>query len=225
MFLIIISYFFLAKAGLALASINNTASPVWPASGFAIGSAFVFGYRIVFPVFLGAFLVNLTTSVGILTALSIAIGNSLETIFALLLISKFQFIDNNFGIKFGNLRLLIVCLISTLIASIFGTAALILNENLTFNHAPDVWITWWIGDLLGALVIAPLFLDFKKSYFKINLLYFYKYLFYFFYISINLIFIYLVFNYFKNPTYAFLLFPSLFIFYKKTSSFFTNIMV
>jgi integral membrane sensor domain MASE1 len=58
--LITILYFALAKASLAFASINPSATPVWPPTGLALGLTLVRGYRVVPAIFVGAFTVNLT---------------------------------------------------------------------------------------------------------------------------------------------------------------------
>ena len=41
-----VSYFALAKAGLALASIHPSASPIWPCTGVALGCVLVGGLRL-----------------------------------------------------------------------------------------------------------------------------------------------------------------------------------
>ena len=55
-------YFALAKAGLALASLNPSASPIWPATGFALAAVLLRGYRIAPAIFLGAFMANAATA-------------------------------------------------------------------------------------------------------------------------------------------------------------------
>src|SRR5215469_4475121 len=57
-----LAYFLLAKFGLALASINPSASPIWPPTGFALAIAILVGNRAGPPVFLAAFLANVTTA-------------------------------------------------------------------------------------------------------------------------------------------------------------------
>src|SRR5713101_5874106 len=81
-------YFFAGKFGLSLAFLNASASPVWPPTGIALAALLLFGYRLWPAVFLGAFLVNLTTPdvVGLALApalaksFCIAIGNTLEAL-------------------------------------------------------------------------------------------------------------------------------------------------
>src|SRR5262249_3971218 len=57
------SYFILAKAGLMLASIHPSATPIWPAAGFALGFVLLCGIRVWPAILLGAFAVNATTEI------------------------------------------------------------------------------------------------------------------------------------------------------------------
>src|SRR5882672_6865100 len=54
-------YFLAAKLGLMVAYLNDSVSPVWPATGVAIAAVWWLGYRVAPGVFLGALVVNLLT--------------------------------------------------------------------------------------------------------------------------------------------------------------------
>src|SRR5436309_2709344 len=71
-------YFSLGKFGLSLAFINASASAVWPPTGVALAVLLLFGLRLWPGIFIGAFLVNITTQGSVLTTLGIAAGNTLE---------------------------------------------------------------------------------------------------------------------------------------------------
>src|SRR5947208_3628046 len=73
-------YFSLGKFGLSLAFINRSASAVWPPTGIALAALLLFGLRLWPGIFIGAFLVNITTQGSVLTTLGIAMGNTLEGI-------------------------------------------------------------------------------------------------------------------------------------------------
>src|SRR6188472_287508 len=82
-------YFIAGKLGLKLAFLNDSASAVWPPSGIALAALLLLGYRIWPAVFLGAFLVNLTTTADLATTLGIATGNTLETVCGASLVNAF----------------------------------------------------------------------------------------------------------------------------------------
>src|SRR5262249_34181659 len=53
-----LTYFVLAKSGLALALIHPSASPIWPPTGFALAAIVLWGYRAWPAIFLGAMIAN-----------------------------------------------------------------------------------------------------------------------------------------------------------------------
>lgn len=55
-------YFAAGKLGLQLAFVNASVTAVWPPTGIALGGLLVLGLRVWPFVFLGAFLVNITTT-------------------------------------------------------------------------------------------------------------------------------------------------------------------
>src|SRR5690242_5404193 len=71
-------YFVAGYFSLKLAFVNPSASPVWPPAGIALVALIVFGYRMWPAIFVGAFLVNITTAGNFFTSLGIAGGNTLE---------------------------------------------------------------------------------------------------------------------------------------------------
>src|SRR5262249_11526316 len=73
-----LAYFPFAYLGLRLASINPSATPVWPPTGFAIAAILLWGYRIAPAIFIGAFLINQLTAGSVFTSSAIAGGNTLE---------------------------------------------------------------------------------------------------------------------------------------------------
>src|SRR5229473_3590507 len=81
-----LTYFVLAKSGLALALIHPTASSVWPPTGFALAAIVLWGYRVWPAIFLAAMIANATAAGSIGTAISIATGNTLEALIGAALI-------------------------------------------------------------------------------------------------------------------------------------------
>src|ERR1044072_593821 len=68
-------YFIAGKLGLMLASLHASASPVWPPAGIALPIVLLLGYRVWPAIFIGAFLVKVTTAGNIGTSFAIAAGN------------------------------------------------------------------------------------------------------------------------------------------------------
>src|SRR4029078_4670415 len=75
-----IIYIIAGKIGLNLASLHASASPVWPPAGIALAAMLLLGYRAWPAIFVGAFIVNLTTAGDIATSVAIATGNTFEAL-------------------------------------------------------------------------------------------------------------------------------------------------
>src|ERR1044071_2950152 len=82
-------YFVAGKFSLKLAFLHASASPVWPPAGIALAALLVFGFRLWPSIFIGAFLVNITTAGNVFTSLGIATGNTLEALVGAWLIERF----------------------------------------------------------------------------------------------------------------------------------------
>src|SRR5262245_34516705 len=72
------AYFALARLGLHLASVSPSASPVWPATGFAVAAVSLWGRGALIGVAIGAFFANLISAAPASSAPGIMAGNALE---------------------------------------------------------------------------------------------------------------------------------------------------
>src|SRR5215470_14828862 len=84
-----VAYFVAGKAGLRLAFLQPNASPVWPPAGIAVAALLVLGSRAWPAIFIGAFLVNITTAGDVGTSFGIASGNTLEALCAVWLLNRY----------------------------------------------------------------------------------------------------------------------------------------
>jgi len=150
-------YFAAAKFGLSLASLNKSVSPVWPPTAIAIGAILLLGYRIWPGILIGAFLANLLTPLPVALASSIAAGNTLEALVAGILLKRLNF-RNSFGRAKDVFTFVITVLFCTMISSTIGNVSLCLGKAASWQDFGALWSTWWLGDLMAALALAPLFL-------------------------------------------------------------------
>ena len=154
--LIAIAYYLLAKGGLALASVHPSASPVWPATGFALAAVLLRGFRIWPAIFLAALLANLTTAGSLLTSLGIATGNTLEAIVSGYLLQFWSNGRQTFDTSTEVLKFALVCIgPGTMISATLGVASLSVTGYAAWDGFFAIWMTWWLGDVAGALVVTP----------------------------------------------------------------------
>src|SRR5437660_9488554 len=148
-------YYFTAKLGLRFAFINSSVTTVWPPAGIALAAFVLFGYR-VWPAMLGAaFLANVTTTGAVLPSIGIAVGNTLEGLLGAYLVNRFA----RGGRVFDRVRdifrfVTLAALLSTMVSATIGVAALIVSGTRELWEAPQIWLTWWLGDAVGAIVFA-----------------------------------------------------------------------
>jgi diguanylate cyclase (GGDEF)-like protein len=152
-------YFVAGKLGLRLAVVNASASAVWPPTGIALAACLIFGRRVWPGVLLGAFLVNVTTAGSALTSLGIAIGNTLEVLAASYLVERWAGGRAAFDRARDVLAFaLLAGLAATTVSASVGTLSLVLGGLARWSDAGAIWLTWWLGDGGGSLVVAPLIL-------------------------------------------------------------------
>jgi two-component sensor histidine kinase len=150
------AYFAFAKAGLTLASINPSATPVWPPTGLAIAAILLLGPRISPAIFAAAWLANQTTTGEPVSSLAIAFGNTLEALVAGVLIERWAGGESAFDAPASVLRFIGICLaVATPVSATIGVSSLLVSGLAEVAAVPAIWTTWWLGDFTGALIVAP----------------------------------------------------------------------
>jgi signal transduction histidine kinase len=152
-------YLIAAKLGLMMDAVAGFATLVWPPTGLALAALLLFGNRLWPGIWLGAFAVNVWTGAPPGVALGIATGNTLEAVLGAYLLCRLA----GFQGSFDRLRHVIglvgpVAFGSTLISATFGVASLWLGHIVSAHQWWATWRAWWVGDMLGDLVVAPLLL-------------------------------------------------------------------
>jgi signal transduction histidine kinase len=156
-------YLVFGRLGLFVAAIHKNVTFVWPAAGIALAALLIGGFRLLPGVFLGAFLVNVLTDIPWYTALSIACGNTLEALLGAFLLRRVLGLQNAMERLRDVLGLIILGgIISTTAASLIGVASLSLQGSASSTDFARLWFEWWIGDMLGILVLAPFLLTWSE---------------------------------------------------------------
>src|SRR5213080_3715705 len=82
-------YFLVGKLGLSLAFVNPSTTAIWAPTGVALVALLIWGSRIWPGIFVGAFLVNVTTTGTMLSSIGIATGNVLEGLVGAYCLNRF----------------------------------------------------------------------------------------------------------------------------------------
>jgi two-component system cell cycle sensor histidine kinase/response regulator CckA len=150
-------YFIAGHLGLRLAFVHSSATAVWPPSGIALATLLVLGYRVWPGILIGAYLVNVTTAGSVATSVGIAAGNTLEGVLGAYLVNRFAGGRQAFDrardfFKF----VLLASLGSPAVSATVGVTSLSLGGFARWPDFGPIWLTWWLGDAVSILVVAPL---------------------------------------------------------------------
>lgn len=148
-------YFLAGKLGLTLASIHASASAVWPSTGIAIAAALLFGKWVWPAILVGAFFVNVTTLGSVATSVGIATGNTLEAVIGAWLVERFAGGIGAFSRPQTVLRFALLATIAAAVSASIGLLSLWVGGYAEAPRIPAIWLTWWLGDLVGAIAFVP----------------------------------------------------------------------
>jgi PAS domain S-box-containing protein len=146
-----------AKLGLSLDAVSGFATAVWPPTGIALVALTLFGYHLWPGIAVGAFLVNASAGASIAVASGMAVGNTLEAVVGTYLLQHvvgFQPALVRLRDVFG--VVVLAAGLSTLVSATFGVTSGWLGGLISSASYSRAWWTWWLGDLMGDLVVAPL---------------------------------------------------------------------
>ena len=144
------------KLGLHWGIVNPSASPIWAPTGIAL-AAFILGGGTVWPaIFIGAFLYNYTTAGSLVTSLGIALGNTLEGAVGATLVRRWANGAHAFEGGRDVVRFIVLAgILATTVSPTVGVTTLALGGYVRWGDYLPVWVTWWLGDVAGALLVAP----------------------------------------------------------------------
>lgn len=158
--LVLAAYFLTAKLGLSLDALSGVAATVWPPSGIALSALLLGGYSLWPSIALGALLANLSAGVPAAAAAGIMAGNTLEALAGAFLARLFGRLR---GARLETVRgaLALIgpaALASTAISASVGATSAWLGGVVRGGGFGQVWLNWWVGDVLGVLLVTPLVL-------------------------------------------------------------------
>lgn len=157
--LVAILYFAGAELGLSLASVHSNVTPVWPPTGIAIASLLIFGRHVWPGIFIGALVANLLTNIPVFSSFGIAIGNTLEALIAYWLLQRAKRWKGSLESVSSVLTFVVyAAVLAPLVSATIGSLSLCLGEPNQWDRFTSLWLTWWMGDGSGALIVSPLLL-------------------------------------------------------------------
>ena len=169
---IAIGYYYAARLGQLVAIEPGNVTTVWMPSGIAVGALVLWGAGMWPAVWLGAFLYNILfylhggvidPPIAMLLAVGIATGNTLMALAGSALVNIVQGYGEDLGRPRDALAyLLLAGLLATTLSATVGTTVLLLGGLTPLGRVGVVWVTWWLGDATGVILVAPMVVLFGR---------------------------------------------------------------
>ncbi|HMC55920.1 MAG TPA: MASE1 domain-containing protein [Gemmatimonadaceae bacterium] len=152
-------YVLVARTGLAIDPVAGFATFVWPPSGISLAVLLLFGVRLWPGVLLGAFVTNVLTGAPPFVAVGIALGNTSEVLLGTWMLRRIpRFVNTLENIPSALGLIGFAGVLSPMVAATVGVVALHIGGSIDSSQARETWRAWWIGDMVGILLFAPVIL-------------------------------------------------------------------
>jgi signal transduction histidine kinase len=155
-------YYGSARFGYTLEFSGPVAAIVWLPAGVGIAFLTLGGVGLWPGVLIGDLLANDYAALPIGSALAQTGGNVLEVVLAAWLIRRHFRRDNPLGSVTDVARIVLALAAGTAVSAIVGVTSAVVGGVTAFADSPTVWRTWWLGDLVGALIVVPLALAWAR---------------------------------------------------------------
>jgi signal transduction histidine kinase len=152
-------YFVAARLSFVWDPLPGYAAVIWLPTGLSLAALLLFGNRLAAGVFLGAVGASLHVGAPLPVALGIAAGSTAEALIGASLLRRVP----RFSITLERVTsvvglIVLAAVLSTVVSATIGVASLSAGDVMQPSRVRDAWRAWWIGHMVGALLIAPIIL-------------------------------------------------------------------
>ena len=152
-----VAYVVAARIGIELEVAEGLITPVWAPTGIALAALVLYGRGLWPAVALGAFVGNAMSGASIPEAAFISVGNTLEAVLAATLLARFDFSPALHRVR-DVFALIGAAAAAPVVAATNGVTTLLISGDVDGADYGSAWLLWWVGDAMGALVVAPVML-------------------------------------------------------------------
>ncbi len=161
--LLAVLYVASAELGLVFATVSGNVTLIWPPTGIALVALLLYGRELWPGVALGAGVAALISGAGWPFVFMQAIGNTLEALLGFWLLRWIGFDRHLERLKDVLALIFYGAGLSTIVSAIMGPLGLIWAGVIPAQTFLPVAVTWWMGDALSDLVVAPALLAFAGA--------------------------------------------------------------
>jgi integral membrane sensor domain MASE1 len=152
-----VAYFLSAQLGIMLGLVRGEVSPFFPSTGISVVALLVLGVRVWPGILVGAFLTNAMIVPATPAALT-AVGAMLGPVCAYLLLRRAGFRVELYRLKDALSLVFLGAFAGMMVSATVGSLMRLLAGAMPADSFFLTWLTWWTGDAMGVLVVAPLLL-------------------------------------------------------------------
>lgn len=155
-------YFLLGFLTLQFPLVGGSVTLLYPGAGFALSLVLLYGRVAGFGIFLGALATNLWATGQFNLAAMIALGSTLQALVAHRLLVT-QAMNAKLEAFADYIKLIIYGgFVSCMISAFIGISVLAFIAQIEIVNLPKLMLKWWMGDLLGVVLMTPLILSWPK---------------------------------------------------------------
>lgn len=159
LFLLTTAYFAAAKLALLAGTGAGHATAVWPASGIALASVLLLGYRVWPGIWLGAALAGITAQASPIDAALTGAGSTLEALVAAILVRRCVGLPRSFERGEDVVEFVAIAALSSAIAATAAAALAAWPHSPAPQEIAWTWWTRWQADAMGIVIVTPLILN------------------------------------------------------------------
>ncbi|MBO9540654.1 MASE1 domain-containing protein [bacterium] len=161
--LVAVVFFLTGKLGLLLAAVSfDTVATIWPPSGFALWAVLLGGSGMWQGVFLGSLVLNLLR-LPWYAALGVAATSTLAAILSARWLRHKGFDDRLSRMRDVFMLAGVVAFLNPTFAGTLGVLCNVWGAVVPWDRYGAAWWMWWVGDLMGILIVAPLLLTWRPA--------------------------------------------------------------
>ncbi|CAB3646930.1 hypothetical protein LMG24238_00825 [Paraburkholderia sediminicola] len=154
--LVALTYYAGAKVGLAYAIVGGAVSLVWPSSGIALVALLALGFEVAPGIVVGSLLANVSVGVPLPVAAVISVGAIVAALTAAILLNRVA----RFQITLDRIKdvlalIALAAVLSTAVSALIGATAVFAGGLMPVAEYGAAFLKWWLGDMMGVLVVAP----------------------------------------------------------------------
>src|SRR4030095_14412727 len=151
-----VAYVVAARLGFRVALVAEQVTTVWPPTGLAGAALILWGRSLWAAILLCGVVANVDASVPLWAAAAVATGNTLEGVITAWLLLRLSGFDPALRRVRDALAFVVVGgTLATALSATVGSMTLCLAGAQPWTRLSALWQDWWLGDAVGALIVAP----------------------------------------------------------------------